>query len=77
LRRSFLIAPSDSISVRVRLTFCSAAFGLLSVFAGDAGYMPWLKTGTGGAILTVITGTVTAFVYWLIAGRRAGAWKGD
>ncbi|MBY0532336.1 MAG: hypothetical protein K2P86_10235 [Xanthobacteraceae bacterium] len=74
----FLIAIilAEIFNIRSALAYLlfGTALGLLATF-GDAGYMPWLKLGSG-TILNVITGAVAGLVYWLIAGRSAGNWKG-
>lgn len=74
----FLIAIiiAEIFNIRSVLAYLlfGVALGLLATF-GDAGYMPWLKLGSG-TILNVITGAVAGLVYWLIAGRNAGKWKG-
>lgn len=73
----FLIAiiVAEIFNIRSALAYLlfGVALGLLATL-GDAGYMPWLKLGSG-TILNVITGAVAGLVYWLIAGRRAGLWK--
>ena len=60
----------QSMTVHMVLGGICALFTLFSILALPTGQMP----ANGTVIVSLATGFVSAFFYWLVAGRSAGNW---
>ena len=69
-----LITVAEACSARDWLTYClgGAAAALASVFVMPSGIDP---SDAGMLAVTVATGLVGGWVYWFVAGSRAGRWR--
>lgn len=75
-----LVILTESLSIRSSLFYATAGAGLACVLYLNASNWSTLSLTVDGFARRELeimgaAGIVTGFVYWLIAGRRAGAWR--